>query len=187
MNTPFALHTQETAPVASQSLLQSAKANYGFVPNLFAGMAESPQLLEAYLATSAVFNQTELNDTEKQVVMMTVNRLNDCTYCMAAHSMVSTMSGVAPDVLQALRAGTPIADAKLEALRLFTVRMVESRGWPSEQDLHDLYAAGYGRRTAMDVVLGIGLKLMSNYAAAMADTPLDTVFAPHAWSATPHP
>lgn len=178
----FTLHTLESAPVASRSLLQSAKDTFGFVPNLFAGMAESPELLEAYLSLSTVFERTALSVTERQVVMMTVNRLNDCDYCMAAHSMVSSMGGVPADVLQALRTGGPLADPKLEALRSFTSRMMDSRGWPTPEDLAALMNAGYNRQTAMEVVLGIGLKLLSNYAVAMADTPLDEVFTPYTWS-----
>ncbi len=70
----FTIHTVDSAPQASVPLLTGAKQAYGFVPNLFAGMSESPALLEAYLSLSQIFNKTDLSETERQVIMMTANR-----------------------------------------------------------------------------------------------------------------
>ncbi len=114
---------------------------------------------------------------------MTSNRLNGCVYCMAAHSAISTGAGVPAEVVAALRAGTPIADAKLEALRQFTIKIVESRGWPAAHDVQSLLAAGYTHQTVLDVILGTSLKVMSNYTNHVVQTPLDPAFAQHAWAA----
>jgi uncharacterized peroxidase-related enzyme len=178
----FTLHTPESAPEASKAMLRNAQQTYGFVPNLFAGMAESPALLEGYLALSAIFDKTALSHTERQIIMMTANRLNGCHYCMAAHSVVAQMQGVAPDVVAALRSGAAIADPKLEALRAFTARVLDSRGWPSEADLAALSGAGYTRQTVLEVVLGLGMKLLSNTTNHIAQTPLDPAFEAQAWS-----
>lgn len=178
----FILHTIDSAPQDSKPLLQSAQQLYGFIPNLFAGMAESPALLEGYLALSTIFNKTALSETERQVIMMTANRVNGCHYCMAAHSVISQMQGVAPDVISALRTGGAIADQKLEALRVFTARMLDSRGWPSDAELAALTSAGYTRQTVLEVVLGLGMKLMSNYTNHIIQTPLDPAFEAQAWS-----
>jgi uncharacterized peroxidase-related enzyme len=180
--TEFTQHTVDSAPAASQAMLQDAQQTYGFVPNLFAGMAESPALLEGYLALSTIFNKTALSETERQVIMMTANRLNGCHYCMAAHSVIAQMHSVAPDVIAALRAGGAIADPKLEALRTFTVRVQDSRGWPADADLAALMAAGYTRQTVLDVVLGLGMKLLSNYTNHITQTRLDPAFEAQAWS-----
>jgi AhpD family alkylhydroperoxidase len=180
--TAFNLHTIDSAPQDSKAMLQGAQQSLGFVPNLFAGMAESPALLEGYLALSTIFDKTALSPTERQVVMMTANRLNGCHYCMAAHSVISQMQGVAPDVVAALRAGGAIADPKLEALRVFTARVLDSRGWPSEADLVAFTSAGYTRQTVLEVVLGLGMKLLSNYTNHITQTPLDAAFAAQAWS-----
>ncbi|WP_028450184.1 carboxymuconolactone decarboxylase family protein [Chitinibacter tainanensis] len=178
--TPFQLHTIATAPAGSQSLLQAAQTNYGFVPNLFAHMAESPALLEGYLALTQIFNHTNLSETEKQIIMMTANRLNRCDYCMAAHTTIAK-AAVPAEVIAALRNNTPIADAKLEALRQFTSQVVESRGWPTAQEVASFIAAGYSQQTVFEVILGTSLKILSNYTTSVADTPLDAVFAADRW------
>ncbi|MBE9475714.1 MAG: carboxymuconolactone decarboxylase family protein, partial [Proteobacteria bacterium] len=118
--TEFDTHTIETAPEGSKKILEGATAKYTFLPNLLGKMAESPAALEAYTTLAVIFEKADLSVTERQVIMMTVNRLNGCTYCMAAHSKIARMSGVDEDVIQSLRANTAIADAKLEALRQFS-------------------------------------------------------------------
>ncbi|STQ90776.1 carboxymuconolactone decarboxylase family protein [Iodobacter fluviatilis] len=180
--TQFISHSITSAPAASQPLLSHAQANFGFVPNLFAHMASAPVLLEGYLTLTGIFNKSSMTETERQIVMMTANRLHRCDYCMAAHSMIA-QSSVAPEVIHALRHNTAIADAKLEALRQFTIAMIETRGWQSKEAVAQFLAAGYTQQTVLEVILGTSLKIMSNYTTSVADTALDVVFAEHAWQA----
>lgn len=179
----FELHTEETAPEASKEIIKGVKANMGFLPNLLAGMAEAPALLEGYTTLASIFDKTSLSPTERQIILMSNNRLNGCTYCMAAHTTIAQGAKVPGDVIEALRNDTPINDEKLEALRQFSARMNETRGWVDEDDLDALFAAGYNRQTVLEVILGTSLKVMSNYTNHVAETPLDKAFQPNAWSA----
>lgn len=181
--TDFTNHTIDTAPAASKPLLQAAKNKTGFVPNLYAGMAEAPALLEGYQTISEIFDKTSFSATERQIILMTSNRLNGCTYCMAAHTTISQMSGVPEDVITALRNNTPIADAKLEALRQFAIVIVESRGWPNEGEIQTFLNAGYTKQNILEVVLGTAMKVLSNYTNHIVDVPLDDAFKPNTWSA----
>lgn len=178
----FETHTFDTAPKASKPLIQGALNAYGFLPNLLGTMAEAPAMLEGYMTLAGIFDKTDLTETERQIILMTNNRLNGCVYCMAAHTSLSQMGGVADDVIQALRNGTPIADAKLEALRQFAIVINESRGWPTEEQIDDFIAAGYSRQTVIEVILGTALKVMSNYTNHVAETAVDAAFAPNAWT-----
>ncbi len=181
--TQFETYTIETAPDGSKKLLEAANAKYSFVPNLLAKMAESPTMVEAYITMAGIFDKADLSATERQVIMMTVNRLNGCTYCMAAHSTISKMTGVADDVVEALRANTAIADPKLEALRQFTIVMNDNRGWPKDEDVQAFLAAGYTKQTMLEVVLGISYKVLSNYTNHLAHTPVDDAFIANEWAA----
>lgn len=180
--TIFKLHTEETAPQKSKPLLASAKKAYGFIPNLYAGQAEAPTLLEGYLSLATIFNQTALTETERQIIMIANNRLNGCTYCVAAHTTIAKGSGVPSDILEALRTGTKLKDDKLEALHQFSVRINETRGWVDQSDLDALFAAGYNKQTALEVIVGTALKVMSTYTNHLANTPLDEAFKADAWS-----
>lgn len=178
---PYVQHTEATAPEGSQPVLRAIKGKMGFVPNLMATMAEAPALVESYMTMMAIFEKTDLTPTEREIVLMTNNRLNGCTYCMAAHTTVAKMSGVDADVIEALRAGTPIADPKLEALRIFAVIINEKRGWASDEEVDALIVAGYTKQTVLEVITGTALKVLSNYTTHIVNPPLDKVFEPVAW------
>jgi len=173
----FTTHTVKSKPIL-QGVLDGNK----FIPNLYGTMAEAPALLEGYLTLAKIFDTSDLDATERQIVLLTNNRLNGCTYCMAAHTVISKMAGVPEDVIESLRAGTPIADAKLEALRQFAIVINESRGWPDYSDLEAFLNAGYTQQNVLEVVLGTSLKVMSNYTNHIAETQLDDAFKPHEWS-----
>ena len=184
--TKFTLHTIETAGESKPLLERSKKAN-GFIPNLHAMMAESPAMLEAYQTIAGIFNKTNLSETERQIILMTNNRLNGCTYCMAAHTTIMQMAKVPEDVLTALREGTSIADPKLEALRVYAEKINLSRGWSEESDIQALLTAGYTKQTVLDVIVGTCYKILSNYTNHVTQTPLDKAFAKNAWSADAQP
>ena len=181
--TDFPTHTIDTAPQAAKPILQASLKGYGFVPNLHATMAEAPAILEGYTTLSNIFGKADLSETERQIILMTNNRLNGCKYCMAAHTTLSQMGGVTEDVISALRNDTPIANPKLEALRQFAMTINESRGWPTDEQMNALLAAGYTRQTLLEVILGTALKVMSNYTNHIADTDLDDAFLPNVWEA----
>ncbi len=178
----YTTHTIETAPENSKPILTKVKSSYGFIPNLLGNMAESPAMLEGYITLSSIFDKTTLSETERQIILMTNNRLNGCTYCMAAHTWLARNGGVAEDVIEALRTGTSIADPKLEALRVFTQAVNESRGWPTNEQTAALIDAGYTQQTVLEVILGTSLKILSNYTNHVAGTQPDAVFAKDAWS-----
>ena len=180
--TNFKTHTIESAPEASKAILQGAQDALKFVPNLYATMAESPSLLKGYTTLANIFNGTNFSETERQIILMTNNRLNGCNYCMSAHSALSKMGGVADDVIESLRAGTPINDDKLEALRQFTVVINETRGWPKEPDVQLFLEAGYTQQHILEVILGTALKTLSNYTNHIATTELDDAFKAVEWS-----
>ena len=180
--TSFTTHTIESAPEASKKYLQGAKNAYNFVPNLLGTMAEAPALLQGYMSLAGIFDKTNLSETERQIILMTNNRLNGCTYCMAAHTSISQMAGVKADVIEALRNNTPIADAKLEALRTFAAVINESRGWPTDVQVNAFLDAGYTQQNILEVILGTSLKVVSNYTNHIAETTVDAAFAPNVWS-----
>ncbi|MEE8525322.1 MAG: carboxymuconolactone decarboxylase family protein [Thermoanaerobaculia bacterium] len=180
--TDFVVHSQDSAPDAARATLSQAGAAFGFVPNLIAVMAESPALAEAYFAISKLFGETSLSPVERQIVLLTVSHDNACGYCMAAHTTIAQMSRVPQPVIDALRAGEELPDLKLEALRQFTLAVVHQRGRVDDSDIDRFLAAGYGEANILDVILGIGMKTLSNYTNHIADTPLDPAFAAQDWS-----
>jgi len=100
---------------------------------MYGYMGRLPGVLLGYLSTYDSFRKTAgFVPAEQEVVFLTISRTNGCTYCMAAHSMIADkMSGVAPDVLAALRAGQILPDAK--AAIVFLLYVTDGRN-PRQSD-----------------------------------------------------
>lgn len=178
----YPVNTIDTAPEAARPILSAAQKGFGFVPNLLAVMSTAPALLEAYTTLARIFDNTSLNATERQIVLLAASRENGCAYCMAAHTAIAGMQKVPADVVNAIRDGDAIADAKIEALRRFASEVTRTRGWPTEPVTAAFLAAGYDQQQALEVIVGIGLKTLSNYTNHITETPLDAAFQPVAWT-----
>ena len=109
-------------------------------------------------------------------MLLSVSHYNGCDYCVAAHTTGSLAGGLLEEVIRAAAGGTTIGDTKLEALRQFTHKMVDQRGVLQEGELEAFLAAGYTPENALEVITGIALKTISNYANHIMDTPLDEPF-----------
>ena len=178
----FPTYTIDNAPSLSKAGLEDTKRAFGFVPNLQAHMAESPALLAGYSALWDLFSKSTLTPHEQQVVYLTSNFENNCHYCMAGHSTLAKMIKMDAGVIAALRAGTPLPDAKLEALHRFTTLVVRERGFLPDADVDAFLAAGYTRQNVLEVILGVATKVMSNYTNHIVHTELDAFMAGNEWT-----
>jgi alkylhydroperoxidase family enzyme len=152
------------------------------IPGLHGVMAESPQVLEAYQKLHQLVLDSSFNNDEKTVVWQTINVENACHYCVPAHTGIAKMMKVSDDITNALRDKTPLPNDKLEALRTFTLAIMNKRGNVSDDDLGAFSEAGYDNRQVLEVILVLSQKVMSNYINHIAKTPIDEPFQKFAWS-----
>lgn len=178
----YPINTIETAPEAAKPILTAAEKGFGFVPNLLAVMSTAPALLEGYMTLSRIFDSASLGAAERQIVLLAASRENSCAYCMSVHTALAGMQKVPAEVVNAIRDDGAIADPKLQALRLFAAEVTRTRGWPEGVTTEAFLAAGYGPQQVLEVILGVGLKTISNYTTHIAGTPLDTAFKSVEWS-----
>ena len=176
--------TDDTAEGKAGELLQNARKEMGFVPNMYANMAHSPGLLETYMTGYSAFRKgSGLSPQEQELVLLVISRDNGCEYCVAAHSTLADMSGVPKDATDAIRDESTITDPKLKALSDFTRVMVETRGNPSSHDALAFLDAGYSDAHILGIVLAISVKVISNYSNHLFHTEVDDAFAGRNWDA----
>ena len=168
----FPLHDETTAPEAAREGLAATKKNFGMIPNLEKVMASAPPLLSGYSALWDLFDQTTLSPIERQVVYLTANYENECDYCVPWHSLLARKAGMDAKSIESLRSGARLPDQKLDALRTFTRSLVANRGKASQAELNAFFEAGYTEVKAMEVILGLAEKVMSNYTNSIAGTRL---------------
>src|SRR2546421_3327464 len=162
----FAQYTIASAPESSKPLLARVHKALGFVPNLFATFAESPAVLEGYLALSGSLDKGALSPTERQLVEIAVSTVNHCAYCVAAHSTIAGMLKARPEVVAAVRTGAPGGGAKIDALVTFTRAGVLNKGFVPETAVAAVPTAGYSKAHMHEVVAPVGLKVLANYTHA---------------------
>ena len=181
MDQDFPLHDETSAPEAAREALAATRSNFGMIPNLERVMANAPALLTAYSGAWDLFDTTTLSPVERQVVYQTANFENECEYCVPWHSLLAKKAKMAPQDVEALRSGARLSDAKLESLRRFTRQLIHNRGKVTPADLEAFFEAGYGPQQALEVVLGLAIKTMSNFTNSIAGTPLDPAVKSLAW------
>jgi alkylhydroperoxidase family enzyme len=181
--TKFERLDENTAPEAALPLIEKSKAAFGRLPGLHAVMAQAPALLEGYQVLHRLFaEETSFDAEETTVVWQTINVAHECHYCVPAHTGIAKAMNVSDEISNALRDETPLPTDKLEALRTFTLAMLESRGNPTDAQLDAFFAAGYGERQVLEIILGLAQKVMSNYTNHIADTPVDEGMKKFAWT-----
>jgi len=181
MSTKTALFTSlglESAPEQARPMLEEVQKGFHFIPNLYGTFANSPALLEAYVSLDAAFEKTRLNPTERQIVLLATSVENECQYCIAAHStLLKQFLRVPPEVVAAVRSGSPVSDHKLNVLVNLTREIVRARGYVDQQTIESFLAAGYQKEQVLEVLIGVALKTISNYTDHISPNELDKAFA----------
>lgn len=168
------IHSVDSAPEAARERVEAAHKANGFLPNLIGVLANAPTALETYQVVGAINGRSSLSPVEREVVQITAATLNDCGFCVAGHTKLSLKKLRMPEaVVDALRKLEAIDDAKLNALARFSVAVIEKKGQVSDDELAAFRAAGYGDQQALEVVLGVSLATLCNYANSLAQTPIN--------------
>ncbi len=162
----------------SRVLLEQVKRELGFVPNLLACLAHSPTALNAYVAADAAFQRGTLTAAEQQIVLLAASSENDCPYCTSAHSALAKFFlNVPGDVIVAVQANRPLPDPKLDALVNLTRQVVSRRGHVRSQTIATFLNAGYSKGQLLEVLVGVGLKTISNYFDHISAIEIDAEFS----------
>src|SRR5260370_33613219 len=116
------LATLDAAEGRTKEVLETARRQTGGIPNMYAAMVNSPALLDTYLyGYNLLRKESSFGPAEQELVFLVISRVNECTYCMAAHSMIAQAVSKTPDqAVNAIRADGVIDDPKLHALAEFT-------------------------------------------------------------------
>ena len=181
--TRFTLHTPQTAPGDAGVQLAQINQAWGFIPNLHRTLAESPELLAGYDQLFSLVGKTSFSPVEQQVAFLAINYVNECEYCMAGHTALAGMVKVPAEIIAALRDGTALPDARLDALARFAAAVTERRGHVGDAAVSAFLGAGFTQRQVLEVILIVATKTISNYTNHITHTPTDAFMANTLWVA----
>ncbi|WP_299519513.1 carboxymuconolactone decarboxylase family protein [Winogradskyella sp.] len=170
MNT-FNVPTREDVSTNNQAIFDNLNKALGFVPNLYATYAHSDTALENYLNFANA--KTSLSAKEKEVVNLAVSEVNECIYCLSAHTAIGKMNGFTDEQILELRAGYSSVNNKLDALARLAKNVTVNRGRTDETVLENFFNAGYTKANLIDTISLVGDKTISNYIHSTTQVPVD--------------
>ena len=177
----FKIHTPGTVPHQSAEILDRVGANIGFVPNVFATIAESPSALNGIVSLGEAFASSTFSDEEQQIIQLAVSTENECVYCVSGHTAFAQSLDISDAVVSALRAKEPVPDVRLDVLSNTVRSLIQNRGHIAQSEIDTFIDAGYTRAQFLEVVLGISVKTFSNYVSIALNIPLDAQFKKYTW------
>jgi len=175
------IHTIESAPKASVESLKAITKKLGFIPNVFAVIAESPSALAGFIALNSNFANSSFSDEEQQIIQLATSTENGCVYCVAGHTAFCHQLEVPEKTINAMRDKQTLPNARLNALNQFTKLLIREKGQVTGKDTRAFYAAGYTEAQFFELVMGICVKYFSNLVSNALTIPLDSAFQTYAW------
>ncbi len=94
-----------------------------------------------------------------------------------SRSMLANKQGLDRTDIVKLHYGLPLSLNRLEALRLFTESVVDTRGKVTDGTIGEFTQAGFTKAQILDVILGIAIKTLTNYANHISQPPVNVEFA----------
>jgi uncharacterized peroxidase-related enzyme len=172
----FAVPTRDTVSPANQALFDALLKGVGMVPNLYATFAHSETALGDYLALQG--RKTSLTLKEKEIVNLVVSQVNECDYCLAAHTLLAQRAGFTASEVLAIRRGESVKSDRQDALVRFVRQVAETRGHGVQDDLAAVLDAGYTAENVVDIIVAVGDKTITNLLHNVTAVPVDFPAAP---------
>lgn len=176
MNSPINVPTRDQVSPANQANFDQLKKGLGMVPNLYATLALSEHALGNYLAFQNA--GSSITGKAREVVNLVVSQVNQCVYCLAAHTVIGGMVGFTPEQIIEIRRGTASFDTKLDALAKLVKHIVVERGHAEPVRVQAFFDAGWTQENLVDAIAAIGDKTITNYLHGTTKVPVDFPAAP---------
>lgn len=175
--TDFTLYDETTAPKSTKETLAEVRKTYGMIPNLYGYLAESPVALSAYITINdQLMNHSSLTPAHVQVALLAISDVNNCEFCVAAHSWVSSKVMANPQTVAAIREGGTIEDPQDKVLVHVVRAIVSDRGHVADEILQAFFAAGFTKQNLFDLLVCNMLKSLSNYTNHITNTEVNEEF-----------
>ena len=162
----------QVAQGRTKELLDTVQQSFGMVPNTARVMANSPAVLESFLAFSTAMGGARIGTKLHNQLKLTTSETNSCSYCTSILSAVAPSAGLTANDVLAGRTGHS-EDSHTKSALAFANDVLDRRGKVSDQQLADVRAAGFGDAEIVEIVASVVLGCFTNFLNNVADTELD--------------
>jgi alkylhydroperoxidase family enzyme len=156
----------------TRQLLDAVEKTFGTIPNAVKVMANSPAVLDSFLALSTAMAGAKIGGKLHHQIKMAASEANSGEYCNALLTHLGKKSGISLDELldgRKASSGDPAADAALK----FARSVLETRGNVGDGEVEALRRAGFGDGEIVEVVTSVVVGCFTNFLNNVARTTLD--------------
>jgi alkylhydroperoxidase family enzyme len=161
----------------TRELFDQVQSTFGMIPNTARVMANSPAVLESFLAISDAMGQAKIGQKLLNQVKLSTSDSNSCDYCTSILSAVAPSAGLsAADILNSRR--KTAEDAKSRVALQFADSVLQNAGKISNEDLAEVRQAGFDDGEIVEIAVSVVLGCFTNFLNNMALTEIDVPKAP---------
>ena len=161
----------------AQKSIEMAEAYYGMIPNMIEAVnRHNPAVAQFYIAASEALQNSNLQDNEREAVILTISRYNDCHYCVRAHAALGYEAGLSEADIQDINQGKLPAKKTLRGFVKATRLILDKNGWLDADDISQLEKYGITRMHLYEINALIAIKTLSNYINHIEQTQVDDAF-----------
>jgi len=163
---------RDDVPQASKPILDAVHKQLGVVPNLFRLIAASPAALQGFTGNNGALART-LDVKTRERIALAVAQVNDCDYCLSAHSYLGlNLAKITPEEIALNRKGES-GDAKADAAVRFAAKVVRERGKVSDGDIKAVRDAGFSDGQIVEIIAVTAENIFTNLINVVAQTDID--------------
>jgi uncharacterized peroxidase-related enzyme len=169
---PFVIPQKEQISEETQVILDQVQKRLGKVPNLYAAMGYSPHALKGFLEFEAKLSNGAFTPKEREAIALVVSQVNDCAYCLAAHTAAALLRGFTKAQTYLIRNGTA-NDPKLDVVLALAKSVAENRGHAEPSKIEAFYSAGYNEAALMELTGLVTVRIFTNYVFSLTNVAID--------------
>lgn len=158
----------DNATGKAAELLAQVQKSLGLTPTMTKVMANSPALLQGYLALSGAVAGGTLKPAVRERLAIATAQLNGCEYCLSAHTYIgANIAKVDADELNSARRAQS-TDPHVAALLTLSNTIAANAGDVDEVDVETARESGVTDEEIGEVVANLALNILTNYFNVLA-------------------
>jgi uncharacterized peroxidase-related enzyme len=171
MNT-IKVPAKEQVNIEAQAIFDQIQKSIGKVPNLYATIGYSSNTLKGYLGFEEQLGKGVFTPQEREAISLVVSEVNNCLYCLSAHTMIGSMKGLSNEEMLNIRRGTA-TNQKLKVIVQLARSITVNKGNADRDTLQAFFDLGYNNDAVIEIVGLVAAKVFTNYVYALTDIPVD--------------
>jgi uncharacterized peroxidase-related enzyme len=152
----------KSASGKTKELLDAVNGKFGMVPNTFRVMANSPAVLEGYLALNGALGTGTLDPQIREQIALITAQFNHCDYCLSAHTAIGKLVGLKEQEIINSRDGRA-STARATAALTFARQLLDSKGQVSDENMQAVRKAGFTDGEVAEIIAHVAINVFTNY------------------------